>query len=145
MQNKMLTEAFTKYYDALVKYARTKMDTNCEDVVQQTFLECCQYEREIKQIRAFLYKVLKRKIAKLQSGRHVQQLRELESPDFVPRTDSRLDVETLIERLPLPEKAAITKVYLEEWTQKRCSEQTGVPTSCVQATVQRGLEMLRQM
>ena len=66
-------------------------------------------------------------------------------PDAAAAPDQRLDLEKAMARLSLPERAALTLCYAQEYTNEEAAEILEMPLGTLKSHVARGREKLRKL
>jgi RNA polymerase sigma-70 factor, ECF subfamily len=120
-----------------------------DDLAQETLFEAW---RKIEQFRGegtfaswlariayhrYLMWARRRKLEPLEEGTDVA--------DGSPAPDLRLDLEKAMARLSLPERAALTLCYAQEYTNEDAADIMAVPLGTLKSHVARGRERLRKL
>jgi len=120
-----------------------------DDLAQETFIEAW---RKIAQFRSegtfagWLARIAYRRYLMWARQRKLEPLEEeADIPDTTPPPDQRLDLEKAITKLSLPERAALTLCYAQDYTNEEAAEILGVPLGTLKSHVARGREKLRKL
>ena len=160
---KQFEEVYEKESDPLFRYCLLRVGNRNQalDIVQETFLEywqVCQRE-EIKNCRAYLFKVLRNKIIDWYRRKKAVSLDAMmekgeESANFDPADDSALDqiifsVETreMIEelnRLPERYREAVYLRVVEDLSPDEIASKLGGNRNIISIKISRGLKKLRE-
>src|SRR5277367_3243766 len=120
-----------------------------DDLAQETFFEAW---RKIEQFRgegtfaSWLARIAFRRYLMWARQRKLEPLDEkADIPDAAPTPDQRLDLERAMARLSLPERAALTLCYAQEYTQEEAADILNLPLGTLKSHVARGREKLRKL
>lgn len=120
-----------------------------DDLAQDTFIEAW---RKIVQFRGegtfagWLARIAYRRYLMWARQRKLEPLdEEADIPDASPPPDQRLDLEKAMTKLSLPERAALTLCYAQDYTNEEAAEILGMPLGTVKSHVARGREKLRKL
>jgi len=120
-----------------------------DDLAQETFFEAW---RKIEQFRgegsfaSWLARIAYRRYLMWARQRKLEPLDEkADIPDAGATPDLRLDLEKAMARLSLPERAALTLCYAQEYTHEEAAEILDVPLGTLKSHVTRGREKLRKL
>jgi RNA polymerase sigma factor (sigma-70 family) len=120
-----------------------------DDLAQETFFEAW---RKIDQFRgegtfaSWLARIAYRRYLMWARRRKLEPLDEgVEIPDTSLAPDQRLDLEKAMARLSLPERAALTLCYAQEYTNEEAAEILDMPLGTLKSHVARGRERLRKL
>ena len=120
-----------------------------DDLAQETFIEAW---RKIAQFRgegtfaSWLARIAYRRYLMWARQRKLEPLdEEADIPDVTPSPDQRLDLEKAMTKLSLPERAALTLCYAQDYTNEEAAEVLGVPLGTLKSHVARGREKLRKL
>jgi RNA polymerase sigma-70 factor (ECF subfamily) len=121
-----------------------------DDLAQETFFEAW---RKIGQFRgegtfaSWLARIAYHRYLMWARRRKLEPLGEdADIPDMLaPAPDQRLDLEKAMARLSLPERAALTLCYAQEYTQDEAAEILELPLGTLKSHVARGREKLRKL
>ncbi len=120
-----------------------------DDLAQETFFEAW---RKMEQFRgegtfgSWLARIAYRRYLMWARKRKLEPLDEdVDIPDAAPAPDQRLDLEKAMTRLSLPERAALTLCYAQEYTQEEAAEILTMPLGTLKSHVARGREKLRKL
>jgi RNA polymerase sigma factor (sigma-70 family) len=120
-----------------------------DDLAQETFFEAW---RKIEQFRGdgtfarWLARIAFRRYLMWARQRKLEPLNEgVDIPDTRPAPDQRLDLEKAMMRLSLPERAALTLCYAQEYTNEEAADILEMPLGTLKSHVARGREKLRKL
>ena len=120
-----------------------------DDLAQETFLEAW---RKIEQFRgegtfaSWLARIAYRRYLMWVRQRKLEPLdEEADIADATPSPDQRLDLEKAMTKLSLPERAALTLCYAQEYTHEEAAEIMGLPLGTLKSHVARGREKLLKL
>jgi RNA polymerase sigma factor (sigma-70 family) len=120
-----------------------------DDLAQETFFEAW---RKIGQFRgegtfaSWLARIAYRRYLMWARQRKLEPLdEEADIPDGGAAPDQRLDLEKAMTRLSLPERAALTLCYAQEYTQEEAADNLAVPLGTLKSHVARGREKLQKL
>ena len=120
-----------------------------DDLAQETFFEAW---RKIEQFRgkgtfgSWLARIAYRRYLMWARRRKLEQLDEgTEIADASAGPDQRLDLEKAMTRLSLPERAALTLCYAQEYTNEEAADILAVPLGTLKSHVARGREKLQKL
>jgi RNA polymerase sigma factor (sigma-70 family) len=120
-----------------------------DDLAQETFFEAW---RKIGQFRgegtfaSWLARIAYRRYLMWARRRKLEPLdEEADIADAQPAPDQRLDLEKAMTRLSLPERAALTLCYAQEYTQEEAADILAVPLGTLKSHVARGRKKLQKL
>jgi|HubBroStandDraft_5_1064220.scaffolds.fasta_scaffold739716_1 RNA polymerase sigma factor (sigma-70 family) len=120
-----------------------------DDLAQETFFEAW---RKIGQFRgegtfaSWLARIAYRRYLMWARQRKLEPLdEEADIPDGGAAPDQRLDLKKAMTRLSLPERAALTLCYAQEYTQEEAADILAVPLGTLKSHVARGREKLQKL
>jgi RNA polymerase sigma-70 factor (ECF subfamily) len=120
-----------------------------DDLAQEAFFEAW---RKIEQFRgegtfaSWLARIGYRRYLMWARQRKLEPLEEgVDVADGSPAPDQRLDLEKAMARLSLPERAALTLCYAQEYTNEEAADILAVPLGTLKSHVARGREKLRTL
>ncbi len=120
-----------------------------DDLAQETFFEAW---RKIDQFRgegtfaSWLARIGYRRYLMWARRRKFEPLdAEADVADARPAPDQRLDLEKAMARLSLPERAALTLCYAQEYTNEEAADILEIPLGTLKSHVARGREKLRKL
>jgi RNA polymerase sigma-70 factor (ECF subfamily) len=143
----------------LFRFARsyTRNDAQAEDIVQDVFLKLWDKRKELKNIRnieAWSMKITKNRV--LDQIRSIRNYTDdqinmkmndqnNESPDvIIERSETRLEVRTMIESLPDRQREAVILREIEGYSYQQIGEIMGIEQNLVKVTLFRARENLRK-
>jgi RNA polymerase sigma factor (sigma-70 family) len=147
----------TRYYDAVLRFFRTKVGPRADDLVQRTFLACAEGGfRGESSFRSYLFGVARNILFKSFRG---HQRDAMVDPDFTvssvhelapgpstvmaKRTEQRLLLEAL-RRIPLEFQMLLELFYWEELSISELSSVLGLPDGTVKSRLRRGRALLKE-
>ncbi len=156
---KQFLEAYEKYADAIFRhcYFRLSDEEQARDIMQETFLKTWEYiaqGKEIKNIRAFLYRVAHNQIVDHYRKKKESSLEGLQEKGFEPRHDIRenlmdtVDAKSVVETIEkLDEKYRDTILmrYVDELSVQEIAEILGESENLVSVHIHRGIQQLRKL
>ena len=120
-----------------------------DDLAQETFFEAW---RKIEQFRgegtfaSWLARIAYRRYLMWARRRKLEPLDEdADIADAGAAPDQRLDLEKAMARLSLPERAALTLCYAQEYTNEEAADILEMPLGTLKSHVARGREKLRKL
>jgi RNA polymerase sigma factor (sigma-70 family) len=149
------TELFERWFDALYRFFRNKVDDGVEDLVQETFLACLRGPpfRGEASFRTYLFTIARHQLyahwSKRGRARADADIGSLSIADLGPspgsivaqRREERLLLEAL-RAIPLELQMAIELYYWEEMSGPELAEVLGIPEGTVRSRVRRAREAL---
>lgn len=150
-------ELFERYFEALFRFFRNKVQGDAEDLVQQTFLACVRNRSAFRgdaSFRSFVYAVARSKLYDhFRANRQREKLNPLEqsladlgtSPSqwLAQREDQQLLLQGLA-RIPLELQLAVELFYFEDLSAAEVARVLEVPEGTVRSRVRRALALLKQ-
>ena len=148
---------FDRYFDAMHRFFRNKVDRGVEDLVQQTFLACVRNKESFRaaaSFRTYLYTIARsrlydalRKKRRLGgetdlASRTLAELRTSPSTRLVKQEEQRM-LHDALETLPLELHLAIELFYFEELPAREVALALGIPEGTVRSRLRRALDKLR--
>jgi RNA polymerase sigma-70 factor (ECF subfamily) len=157
--NRVLTKAHHDFSCGLSRFANLKTNNKAlsDDLVQETFIKTWSYlqsKGKIDLMRAFLYHVLDRLIIDEYRKKKVMSLDLLTENGFEPRAVDAKNISNLIDgkaltslikKLPLKYRGAITMRYTKDLSLKEMSAITHQSQNTMSVQVHRGLIKLRTL
>ncbi len=158
-----LEKDFIKHYDqhsdAIFRhcYYRVYDRETALDLVQETFTKTWAYlaeGKEIKNIRAFLYRTATNLIIDRSRKAPIDSLQQLQDQGYEPPTDSKTGIEasidlnillTVIARLDVIYQEVIRLRYIDGLKPKEIAEITGETPNVISVRLHRGLAQLEQL
>lgn len=151
--------AYDRYADAIFRHCFFRCFDRelARDMVQETFIKTWEYlaaGKEVKNIRAFLYRVATNLLIDHSRKKKELSLDELKEQGFDPVTkDARepldfMEVQVVLRALKkLPEiyRETVTMRYLQDLTPEEIGEILGLPANTVSVRIHRGIEQLRKI
>lgn len=152
-------KAYDEHADALFRHCYFKVYDRdlSKDLVQETFCRTWTYlseGKEIKNIRAFLYRVLHNVIVDEIRRKKPLSLDQLEEEGFSPKDDSLKDPEEsfaakeIIQKLVLLDESQrdiIQMRFIDDLSLKEISSALGVSENVVSVRIHRGVNKLREL
>jgi RNA polymerase sigma-70 factor (ECF subfamily) len=150
-------ELVERYYDSVVRFFRTKVGPQADDLVQRTFLACAEGNfRGESGFRSYLFGVArnilfeffrgKKRDAKVDPDFSMNSVHELDpglSTMAAERAEQRLLVQAL-QRIPLEIQMTLELFYWEDLSIEELSHALGIPTGTVKSRLHRGRTLLRE-
>jgi len=146
-----------RHFDAVLRFFRTKLGDEVEDLVQRTFLDCVESRDQVREdnFRAYLFGVARHRL--IDHLRHKQ--RYADKTDFlivsvadlgtspsqrVARNQEQLLLLDALRRIPLDFQTVIELAYWEDLSGKEIAEVMGIGENTVRSRLARGRQMLRE-
>lgn len=147
----------TRYYDSVLRFFRTKVGPQADDLVQRTFLACAEGGfRGESSFRSYLFGIARNILFKSFRG---HQRDAMVDPDFTvssvyelapgpstvaaQRTDQRLLLEAL-RRIPLEFQMLLELFYWEELSIAELAAVLELPDGTVKSRLRRGRTLLKE-
>lgn len=151
--------AYDTYADALFRhcYFRVYDRELAKDLVQETFCRTWTYlsqGKEVKNIRAFLYRLLHNVIVDEMRRKRPLSLDRLVEEGFSPKDESapdaeqRLAVKDIVQKLKLLDESyrdIMQMRFIDDLSPKEISAILGVSENAVSVRIHRGINKLRQL
>ena len=155
--DKIFINAFDTYADALFRfcYVRTRNREQAKDTTQETFVRTWEYLRggkEIRNIRAFLYKVARNLIIDESRKKKSASLEDLAEKGIEPIKDERAFIETHIDfksaighldALGEAYKEVLTLRFVDSFSPKEIAALLEENENAIYVRIHRGLKELR--
>src|SRR3989344_1066279 len=156
---KQFLAAYETYADALFRhcYFRVYDRELAKDLVQEAFCRTWTFlseGKEIKNIRAFLYRVLHNLIVDTVRRKSPLSLNQLVEEGFSPKDESSPDIEQLLtakeiiqklESWEEPYRSVILMRFIDDLSPKEISVILGISENAVSVRIHRGMAQLRQL
>jgi len=151
-------QLFDRYFVRLVRFFRTKVHGDVQELVQQTFLGCLEGRRRFRgegSFRGFLFAIARNVLhnfyrARTRSGEEVA-ISEVSLHDLDPRPSTvlaeRREHQVLLEclrRLPLDAQMILELHYWEEMTSAAIAQVLQVPHGTAQTRIRRARRLLAE-
>jgi RNA polymerase sigma-70 factor (ECF subfamily) len=156
-------ELVSHWQDRLLYFLRRMLadERDAWDVLQQTWLEVFRSQRRLRDPRAlrpWLYRIARNQAIThrrrsrtppehLSAGNEFDALDEIAAPhqpnDFLPEDAQR--IHRALSKLPLPQREALTLVFLEEMTVEEVAEVLGVPCGTVKSRLHYAKRAMREL
>jgi RNA polymerase sigma factor (sigma-70 family) len=149
------SELFGRYFEAMYRFFRSKLENNVEDMVQQTFLACVRNRDDFRgdsSFRTYLYKIAKTKLYDALRGRpHSNKEVSLctmadfrTSPSaWVAHQQELQLLHDALDRLPLEMQLAVELFYFEDLSAREVAAALELPEGTVRSRIRRAIEALR--
>ena len=149
---------FERYFEALARFFRNKVNHGVEDLVQQTFLGCVEGVTRLRSaasFRSFLFaiahNILRSSIRARRGGAEPFDPEVMTARDLAPgqssllaqRQEQRLLLEGL-RTVPLDAQVLLELFYWEDLTSAEIAEITGAPHGTIRSRLRRARELLRE-
>lgn len=156
-------EAFLKSYDehadAIYRYCffRVFDQDRAQDMVQETYLRTWEYlsrGNEIRNPKAFLYRIARNLIIDQSRKKHEISLDELTDQGFDPGVDNTERVDDILDARPIAShiqqleplyREAVTLRYINELKPQEIAEILDESENVISVRVNRGINMLRKI
>lgn len=159
MNEQEFMKAYDAYADALFKhcYFRLYDRERAKDLLQETFMKAWEYivkGREVENIRAFLYRILRNLIADEFRKRKTVSLDELKESGIDIATTEKLNQNDLSElknimsffsELPVKYREVATMRYIDDLTPKEISAITGESENNISVRINRATAQIRSL
>ncbi len=149
-------ELFVRHFEAIYRFFRSKLESNVEDLVQQTFLACVRNRQTFhadSSFRAYLFQIARSKLydalrQRLRTGIDVSMctmadLRTSPSTWMARKQEIEL-LRAALERLPLELQLAVELYYFEDQSASEVALILELPEGTVRSRVRRAIESLRR-
>ena len=153
------SQLIDRYYDAIVRFFRTKAPQAVDDLTQRTFLRCAEARERFRgaaSFRTFLYAIARNVLfehvrRRVRDDRNCPDVSAASLHDLDPglhtqasdRDDRRLLVAAL-HRLPLDLQLALELYYWEDLSVGELAELLEVPPGTVKSRLHRARRLLRE-
>lgn len=159
MNEQEFMKAYDAYADALFRhcYFRLYDRERAKDLLQETFMKAWEYivkGREVENIRAFLYRILRNLIADEFRKRKTVSLDELKESGIDIATTEKLNQNDLSElknimsffsELPVKYREVATMRYIDDLTPKEISAITGESENNISVRINRATAQIRSL
>lgn len=154
-KEKAFLEAFDKYADDIFRhcYFRVYNKETAEDLMQETFTKTWQYiaqGKEIKNIRAFLYKVAINLI--IDNSRKKKEIKELDANIRPYYIEDKLfnkfqvgEIIKILDELTESQRQVITMRYINELMPAEIAKILGESANAVSVRISQGMSKLREI
>lgn len=145
-------ELFARYFDAVSRFFANKVTSDCEDLVQDTFMACLKGRdvvRDDDRFRSYLfgvaYNILRGYYRKRYRGPDIDALESQAGCDLAPGPSSMLHaneherlLHEALRAIPLEFQVALELHYWQELTTSQIAAALDVPAATVKSRLRRG-------
>ena len=149
-------ELFERYYDAIARFFRNKVDVDAPDLIQKTFLGCLESRERVRgdsSFRTYLFAVAHNVLYKHFRGRSrspldfgvtsVHDLRPSATALLARRGEEQALLQAL-RQIPLEHQVTLELYFWEKLGAREMAEIQGVPEGTIRTRLRRAKQLLEQ-
>jgi len=158
-QEKQFIEAYDKYADAIFRYCYYRVfdREKAKDLLQETYCRAWKYvlsKKEVKNMRAFLYKIANNIIIDQSRKKKVSSLDQMMEKGFTPTASSSIqgenyllgnDVVGIVKTLPEKYRDVILMKYMDDLSTKEIAFALNETEDNIYVRISRGLSKVKEI